>query len=68
MSPQLVAGGRSVLFTLRTREVEWDDASIVVHDLATGQRSVLLEGRRRARAVDGPPGVHARGNHLRRAV
>ena len=40
-SPQLVAGGRSVLFTLRTGGAEWDDASIVVHELATGQRSVL---------------------------
>jgi serine/threonine-protein kinase len=43
-SPQLVAGGRAVLFTLRTRGAEWDDASIVVQDLASGQRSVLSKG------------------------
>ena len=67
-SPQLVAGGRSVLFTLRTRGAEWDDASIVVHDLATGQRSVLLRAARRARAADGPPRVRARRDDLRRAV
>ena len=67
-SPQLVAGGRAVLFTLRMREAEWDDASIVVQDLATGQRSVLLKGSRRARAADGPPRVRARGDDLRRAV
>ena len=42
--PQLVAGGQSVLFTLRTSEAEWDDASIVVHHLATGKRSVLAKG------------------------
>jgi hypothetical protein len=45
LSPQLVAGGRSVLFTLRTGEVEWDTASIVVvQDLTTGARKVLVNG------------------------
>ena len=42
--PQLVAGGQSVLFTLRTSGADWDDASIVVHHLATGKRSVLVKG------------------------
>jgi serine/threonine-protein kinase len=42
--PQLIAGGRSVLFTLRTSGGEWDDASIVVHHLATGKRTVLVKG------------------------
>jgi eukaryotic-like serine/threonine-protein kinase len=50
-SPQLVAGGRSVLFTLRTGEAEWDDASIVVQDLATGHRKVLLQGGTDARVL-----------------
>jgi serine/threonine-protein kinase len=50
-SPQLVGGGRSVLFTLRTGGAEWDDASIVVHDLATGQRTVLLQGGTDARVL-----------------
>jgi len=43
-SPQLVAGGQSVLFTLRTGREEWADASIVLHHLATGKRSVLVKG------------------------
>jgi serine/threonine-protein kinase len=50
-SPQLVAGGRSVLFTLLTGGGEWDDASVVVQDLATGQRTVLLQGGTDARAL-----------------
>jgi eukaryotic-like serine/threonine-protein kinase len=43
-SPQLVADGRAVLFTLRTGTQAWDDASIVVQDLASNQRTVLIKG------------------------
>ena len=43
-SPQLVGGGRSVLFTLGTSDVGWDTASIVVQDLTTGARKVLVNG------------------------
>ncbi len=50
-SPQLVAAGRSVLFTLRTGNAEWDDSSIVVHELATGQRTMLLQGGTDARVL-----------------
>jgi len=42
--PQLVAGGRAVLFTLRTSGGTWDDAAIVVQDLKTGRRTVLVNG------------------------
>ncbi len=42
--PQLVGGGQAVLFTLRTGEGAWDDATIVVHDLKTGRRTVLVNG------------------------
>jgi serine/threonine-protein kinase len=42
--PQLVGGGQAVLFTLRTGEGAWDDAAIVVHDLKTGRRTVLVNG------------------------
>lgn len=42
--PQLVAGGRAVLFTLRTGAVTWDDSAIVVHELATGRRTLLVSG------------------------
>ena len=41
-SPQLLAGGRAVLFTLRSGGQSWNDASIVVQDLASGQRTVLV--------------------------
>jgi serine/threonine-protein kinase len=43
-SPQLVADGRAVLFTLRTGTQAWDDASIVVQDLASNRRTVLVKG------------------------
>ncbi len=42
--PQLVSGGRAVLFTLRTGTGAWDDASIVVQDLSSGRRAVLVNG------------------------
>jgi serine/threonine-protein kinase len=42
--PQLIAGGRAVLFSLRAGTAVWDDATIVVQDLATGQRTTLVEG------------------------
>ena len=40
--PQLVADGRAVLFTLRTGAGTWDDAKIVVHELSSGRRAVLV--------------------------
>jgi Tol biopolymer transport system component len=43
-SPVLVANGKAVLFTLRIGNGEWDGSSIVVQDLDTKQRSVILEG------------------------
>ncbi len=51
--PQLVAGGRAVLFTLRTGApgAAWDDSAIVVHELATGQRTVLVNGGTDARVL-----------------
>ncbi len=49
--PQLVAGGRAVLFTLRTGSQAWDDSAIVIHELATGQRTVLVNGGTDARVL-----------------
>jgi serine/threonine protein kinase len=43
-SPQLLADGRAVLFTLRTGTQAWDDASIVVQDQTSGRRTVLVAG------------------------
>ena len=42
-SPQLIGGGRAVLFTLRLGARTWDDAMIVVQDLASGRRTTLVE-------------------------
>jgi serine/threonine-protein kinase len=50
-SPQLVAGGRSVLLTLRAGKDEWHESSIVVQDLATGRRNVVLRGGTDARVL-----------------
>jgi serine/threonine-protein kinase len=50
-SPQLVARGRSVLFTLRPGKAAWDDSSIVVQDLASGERKVLVTGGTDARVL-----------------
>src|SRR5688500_13881259 len=43
-SPQLIAGGRAVLFALRVGQQLWDEAAIVVEDLETKRRTVILEG------------------------
>jgi eukaryotic-like serine/threonine-protein kinase len=43
--PQLLPGGKSVLFTLAPGGGErWDDAKIVVQSLMTGNRKTLVEG------------------------
>ena len=52
-TPQLLNGGRAVLFTLLKGEGLWQDANVVVQDLATGSRRVLVEGGTDARAVAG---------------
>ena len=43
-SPASVAGGKAVLFTLRIGTNSWDGSSIVVQDLETGRRTVVVEG------------------------
>jgi serine/threonine-protein kinase len=50
-SPQFVARGGSVLFTLRTGAAEWEDSLIVVQNLTTAQRTVLLRGGTDARVL-----------------
>ena len=47
--PQLLPGGERVLFTLRHAGASWDQAQIVLHSLATGERVVLIDGGRDAR-------------------
>jgi len=43
-NPQFVAGGRAVVFALRTGTGSWDDAAIVVQELASGRRTELIKG------------------------
>ena len=42
-SPQSIENGRALLFTLRSNEDSWDNASIVIQDLASGARQTLVE-------------------------
>ena len=49
--PQILPDGKTVLFTLGSEGVDWDDAQIVVQSLATGERKVLVSGGSDARYV-----------------
>ena len=46
--PQILPGGEAVLFTLAQGRA-WDDAQIVVQNLETGERKVLINGGRDVR-------------------
>lgn len=43
-APQLLPGGRALLFAVRQRDAYWSDASIVVQRLETKERRVIWEG------------------------
>ena len=50
--PQLLPGGNWVLFTFRpSSQDSWDQAQIVAHSLASGERIVLIERGRDARYI-----------------
>ena len=49
--PQLLPGGRAILFTLVARRGEWDTAQIVVQSLDSGRRHVVVERGADARYV-----------------
>ena len=61
---ELLPDGDGLLFGLRPPGANWDAAQVVVQSLATGERTVLVEGGSDARFV--PPGrlVYALGNGL----
>jgi len=42
--PQVLPGGKAVLFTVEVPGRPWDDARLVIQDLTTGRRSVAVEG------------------------
>ena len=48
--PQMLPGGNWVLFTVRSAGVaSWDEAQVVVQSVATGERTVLIDGARDGR-------------------
>ena len=50
--PQMLPGGEWVLFTVRpTGTLEWDEATIAVQSVTTGERQVVIEGGQDARYV-----------------
>ncbi len=63
--PQLVPGGKAVLFTIAPEGVEtYDDARIAVQSLETGDRKILIEGGTGARYSPTGHIVYARGGAL----
>ncbi|MDA2924229.1 protein kinase [Acidobacteria bacterium AH-259-L09] len=61
--PQILPGGRAVLFTVGFGGT-WDDAQIVVQSLETGERKVLISGGTDARYVSTGHLVYARAGTL----
>ena len=47
--PQMLPGGEALLYTVAAGPGAWDTAQIVVEQLATGDRTVLIEGGRDGR-------------------
>jgi serine/threonine protein kinase len=64
--PQLLPGGRTVLFTLATgtSEDRWDTAKILVQSLQSGERKTLIDGGADARYLLTGHVVFARGGTL----
>ena len=61
--PEVLPGGKAVLFTVGT-EGSWDDAQIVVQHLETGERRVLIQGGNHARYAPTGHLVYARAGTL----
>ena len=61
--PQLLAGGRSILFTL-ARGNDWNAAGIVVQSPSTGRRRVVIEGATDARYMSTGHVVYAKRGSL----
>ncbi len=63
-TPQLIDEGRAVLFTLRTDERDWNSSTIVVHDLASGTRTTLVQDGTDGRVLPDGLLIYARENTL----
>jgi hypothetical protein len=62
--PQVLPGGRFVLFTIDYEETTFDDAALAVVSLDTGERRIVLRGGAHGRWVAGGHLVYARGGRL----
>jgi Tol biopolymer transport system component len=62
--PQLLPGGDAVLFTVERAGKSFDDAHIVLQDLKTGERQVVVEGGTHGGYLASGHVVYARGNAL----
>jgi Tol biopolymer transport system component len=62
--PQILPGGKAVLFTIEKAVFRWDDAQIVVRSLETGEQTTLIEGGADARWVSTGHIVYARQGTL----
>ncbi|MFQ5930120.1 MAG: hypothetical protein ACE5MK_10490, partial [Acidobacteriota bacterium] len=61
--PQILPGGKAVLFTVGLGH-NWDEAQILAQSLETGERKVLIQGGRDARYVPTGHLVYARAGRL----
>ena len=70
-SPQMLPGGRYVLFAVATGTAlnRWDTADIVAQSIATGERKIIIQGRRRpALRPDGSPRLRRRRQRVRGSI
>src|SRR5262249_39236874 len=62
--PQLIQNVDTLLFTLRTASVSWDNAQVVVQSLKSGNRKVIFTGGGDARYFPTGHLIYALGNIL----
>ena len=62
--PQMLPGGEAVLYTLGSGRGAWDEAQIVVEQVATGERKVVIQGGSDARYLPTGHLVYALGGTL----
>jgi serine/threonine-protein kinase len=58
--PQILPGGKAVVFTFRRIGTGWNDSQIVVQSLETGERQILIQGGTDARYLPTGHLVYAR--------
>ena len=68
MWPQLLEGGRSVLYTIMGPSMMWHDARIVLEDLTSGERTTVVSGGTDGRYVPTGHVVYIRADGTMEAV